>query len=538
MATVKERAGRALAWLERLASRPLGAVVLFAIGLAVFAVRAIAWPLKVGRDLDEYLLAYAQLFHADPVAPWSLLFRTPLTPIVNGALLDFAGGAAAEPAMAVLFAGSIVAWAAAARTFGPRVAIATAVALLVYPAYGIMFHEVSSEPVFAAAFALWAYLVARAGARPSWVAFALVGLGVAVLAFARPGNAVLVAFVLFPLVVRGAWREKLTWAAAFLVAALLPLAAWSVHNGIRFDDYTLARGGNAVIPFYRAFIVDRIVSPENGSASRKLAKAVDERLLTREPYRSYGVTRDEVFTSGSFRIHEDLYLLSDEVFGWDSNYSVLRDAGVEAVKKHPGAYASAVLDTIWQQLSEPFFRVVSAPASSAEGGGGQQETIVVDGRRLPKPTEGQPIPGGQVVWISRPDNGIRQVWVSPTRFRFEFADPADEPRLEQLERRVRELMSNLPDRDGNAALGNRLNQLSRWFPRPVLWILLGLVAIAVRRPAGTRTLVALSLAALLVIALNALGQPADAHFALPVLPAFVLFGCGGLLARRQTTGRG
>jgi len=360
-----------------------------------------------------------------------------------------------------------------------------------------------------------------------------VGLGVAVLAFARPGNAVLLAFVLFPLVVQGAWRQKLTWAAAFLAAALLPLAAWSVHNGIRFGDYTLARGGNAVIPFYRAFIVDKIVSPENGPASRKLAKAVDEHLLTREPYRSYGVTRDEVFSSGSFRIHEDLYLLSDQVFGWDSDYSVLRDAGIEAVKKHPRAYTSAVLDTIWQQLSEPFFRVVSAPSGEG-GGGGAPETIVVSGKRLPKPTEGQPIPGGQVVWISRPDNGIRQVWVSPTRFRFSFADPADRPRLEHLERRVRELMSNLPDRDGNVTLGTRMNQLSRWFPRPVLWILVGLVAIAFRRPVGTRTLVALSLAALLVVALNALGQPADAHFALPVLPAFVLLGCGGLLGRRAS----
>ena len=127
--------------------------------------------------------------------------------------------------------------------------------------------------------------------------------------------------------------------------------------------------------------------------------------------------------------------------------------------------------------------------------------------------------------------------MSPTRYRFEFADPADKPRLEQLERRVRELMSNLPDRDGNAALGNRLNQLSRWFPRPVLWIILGLVAIATRRPAGMRTLVALSLAALLVIALNALGQPADAHFALPVLPAFVLLGCAGILGARSRSVR-
>jgi hypothetical protein len=49
-----------------------------------------------------------------------------------------------------------------------------------------------------------------------------------------------------------------------VLAALAPLAAWAVLNGLRFDDYTLARGGNAIIPFYRAFISDKIVSPDNG----------------------------------------------------------------------------------------------------------------------------------------------------------------------------------------------------------------------------------------------------------------------------------
>jgi hypothetical protein len=530
VATVKAWAAGALAWLERLASRKLGALVLFLVALAGYAVDAVAWPLKAGRDLDEYLLAYVQLLDWDPVAPWSLLFRTPLTPVVNGSLLDVAEGALAEPAMAFLYAGSIVAWAAAARAFGSRVAIAIAVVLLLYPGYALMFHELSSEPVFAAAFAGWAFLIVRAGVLPSVARFALAGLGVAVLALARPGNAVLLGFVLFPLVVRGAWREKLSWAAVFLAAAVLPLAAWSVHNGVRFGEYTLARGGNAIVPFYRAFIVDRIVSPENGPASRKLARAVEEHLLTREPYHSYGVTRDQVFTSGSFRIHEDLYLVSDQVFGWETDYEVLRDAGVEAVRAHPLTYTGAVLDTVWQQLSEPLFRVVSAPSGS--GGGGGDETIVVKGRRLPAPTEGEPIPGGQVVWISRPDNGIRQIWTSPTEYTFTFADPRDKARFERLQRRVEELFDRLPDRTGNAQLGLRLNQLSRWYPRPVLWILLGLVAIAIRRPRESRTLVALSLAALLVIAFNALGQPADLHFALPVLPAFVLLGLGGLLGRR------
>ena len=102
------------------------------------------------------------------------------------------------------------------------------------------------------------------------------------------------------------------------MAGIVPLAAWAVLNGARFGDYTLARGGNAVIPFYRAFISDKIVSPDNGPASRKLADAIEQHLLTRDPYKAYDVTLARVFSSGSFRIHEDLYLLSDEVFGWKS----------------------------------------------------------------------------------------------------------------------------------------------------------------------------------------------------------------------------
>jgi hypothetical protein len=398
-----------------------------------------------------------------------------------------------------------------------------------------MFHELASELVLGAAFAGWALLVTRAAFAPTVARFALVGLGVAVLALVRPGNAILLVFALFPLVLSAPWRARASWAAALAVCAVLPLAGWSAVNGVRFGDYSLARGGNAIIPFYRAFITDHIVAPENGSASRRLAAAMQEHLLTREPYRGYGVTLDELFRTGSFRVHEDLYLLSDQVFGWKSAYSVLRDAGVEGVRAHPGTYAAGVSRTIWNELAaESYFRAL--PSEKAAGGAtasGAADTIVVRGRRLPKPTEGQPIPGGQVAWISRPDQSIRQVWVSPTRFRFAFEKPGQRARFDAILREQKRLFAALPDRSGNATLGLRLNQLSRWFPRPLVWIVLGLVAIAVRRPRGSATLVALALAAFLVVFLNALGLFTDLHFALPVAPAFVLLGLGGLLGARR-----
>ena len=520
---------RGLAAVERLAGSGWGAIAVFALGLIVYGVRAIAWPLNVGRDLDEYLYAWIQLFDSDVLLPWSMLFRTPVTPVLAGVLLDTGGGVLAEPVLAVLFAASVVAWTLAARAFGPWPAVATAAALLLYPGYGAMFHELASETAFAAAFSLWALLVVRASTHPSAVRFALVGFGIALLALIRPGNAVLLAFALYPLAIPATWRARVTWAAAVAGAALLPLAAWTVHNGLRFDEWKVARGGNAVVPFYRAFLTDRIVSPEHGPASRRLGEAVREHLLTREPYRSYGVTSKEVFSAGSARVHEDMYTLSDEAFGWATDYGVLRDAAIEAIRDRPWDYASGVLETVWLQLSEPYYRAVpGAPTPDAD----EPETVQVDGQTLPRPSEGQLIPEGQNLWILRPDNAIRDVWTSPTRHHFVFARAADRPRFARVQRRLNELFAALPDRSANTQLAVRLNQASRWYPRPVLWLAVGLLALGLRRPWGARIVLALSAAAVLVVLLNAVGQPADRHFVLPVAPAFVLLGTVGLLGRR------
>jgi hypothetical protein len=157
----------------------------------------------------------------------------------------------------------------------------------------------------------------------------------------------------------------------------------------------------------------------------------------------------------------------------------------------------------------------------------------VAGRELPLPTEGEPIPAGQNVWISRPDNSIRDVWTSAVHHHFEFTDPSQRPRFDAIVRERNELFSALPDRHGNAEFALRLNQLSRWYPRPIVWIVLGLLALGLRRPPGGRVLVAISLAALFVIVFNALGLFADPHFALPVAPAFVLLAAGAALGLRR-----
>ena len=455
--------------LERLAARPLGAVVLFVVALGVYAIQAVAWPLKAGRDLDEYLYAYVQLFDRHVLLPWSMLFRTPLTPLVTGVFLDIGGGVLAEPVPALLYAGSIVAWAAVGllRSAGgarnergparlsrlradvPRVRERDRVRCGVR-AVGAPRNACRRPPVARALHAR------RARDRAP-------GTRSAGQRRARR---------LRPLPVHPArrWSQRLAGLQPLSLATFSPSSAWAVHNGLRFGDYTLARGGNAVIPFYRAFITDRIVSPENGDASRRLGDAVQKHLLTRDPYRSYGVTLDDVFSTGSFRIHEDLYLLSDQVFGWDSDYRVLRDAGIEGVRAHPGTYASGVLGTVWSQLAKPYYRASPRRARRSRRG--------ADDRRERPPAAcadrrpADPGGSGRLDLAARPE-AIRQVWTSPTEWHLEFAHPADKLRRENREE---DGPSSSPD--SRTGLATRHSRHASIRPHagtqdPCLWLLLG-----------------------------------------------------------------
>ena len=61
-----------------------------------------------------------------------------------------------------------------------------------------------------------------------------------------------------------------------------------------------------------------------------------------------------------------------------------------------------------------------------------------------------------------------------------------------------------------------LNRITPRYPRPPLWLLVGAVALVARRPRGTRTILALWLAAGLVLLVHAVSQGVAPEFALPL----------------------
>ena len=555
------------------------AFALFGLALALFALESVFLPAYPGRDMSRYLETFFQLGYEVPVYPAVLNTRGPLSALGVGVPLAI-GGWAAEVWLAVLYACSIVVWARVALTFGSRAAILTSAVLLVYPGYGILFHQLASDSLFAAGFAIWALLMMRAIQRPSIRAFVYVGLGMGALVLIRPANQVFLVMALLPLVLRAPWRERLAWLAAFFIPAVALSQAWKTIAEVRYGDAVALKPSTGLlalaaitIPFllpapwrlrigvvigvlvvaalaikglpgqssaqytrsviqnesnqflYRSFELDRIMAPENGPASRRLARVVERELLPREPYRSYGIDVHEFFASGSDRVFGDLTGVASPVD--------LAEATREAIRRHPGTFARSIERTLWEQLaSRPVYgpETAASPGTNPSGQAGESPYVVVDGRRLPKPTEGQPIPAsaiGPQLWTT--GGPAQEVWTSATKHSFVFTDPRDEHRFQRLASDVDRLSSRLPTRDGSQTVTHRLNQVSHRFPPLIVWLLIGVVALALRRPRNALVAIAPCLAGLVVIVATALVAPSVPEYGAPVSPAFLMLAAVGLV---------
>ena len=518
--------------LEVLVATSRGAAAVFGLALAQFALVSVALPVQPGRDFGDYLWFYVQSGDWHSVFAMSMLFRTPVAPLVIGAPLDIAGGWGALVVMALLFGLSVVAWTRTALVFGRRAALLTAVVLLAFPGYTILFHGLSSNAVFATAFAAFALALVRALVLPTPRRFAVLGLTVAVAALTRPESQLLIVVALLPLARALPWRRKFLCVGACLSVVLILLGGWTLNNGLRYGDYTVARRGVAYLPFFRAFTTDHIVSPANGPASRKLAAAVEANILTEQPYRAYGVTSQAFFARGKDREFADLLSLSDRTLGWDDNYSVLFHAGLEAVRTHPGTYARGVGHTLAFELWHPLFialPTVSAPAAPTTATSGP----------LPTPSEGDLVPTAhEGAYLATPDGHIREVWTSATEHHLVFAKPGQRAQYDAVQAAASRLAARVSTHAGSATLTRQLSRSSKLFPPALLWLAVGLVGILVRRPANALIAVALTAAGLLILLFEALSDYAIVEFAVPLIPAFIVFGIVGLVGARGAENRG
>ena len=404
--------------------------------------------------------------------------------------------------MALLYAGSIVCWAATARYFGAFVAIAVSAALLAYQGYALMFHELSSEPVFAAAFALLGACSSRGlRSQPSAGRFA------ARRRRHRPARAGAARET--PCCSRsrrsrssspGTWRDRVRWAAA-----VRPRCGVFRSPPGRCTTACASTRGRSPAAATRSSPSTARSSPTTSSRPRTARpRAGSQRrcssdLLTREPYRSYGVTLDELFAKGASACTRTCTSSPTRSSAGTTTTRCFVGQGSRACALIPartprgvardglGSSSSKALLPRRPQRRRRDRRADPTPADASS----------FAGRRLPAPTEGEPIPAGRSSGSRAPISASARSGRRRPSGTSSSTDASDRPRFERIQRETQELFDALAATARGTPRSRCASTSSRAGSRgPWMWILLGLVATRRAATSGSATLVALALAAL------------------------------------------
>jgi hypothetical protein len=306
--------------------------------LAMFAwfwIVAHWFPLREGRDMATYFLWFRDLFQIEPEFPLLMLFRTPLTPLFYGTCFEYLEETGIELVLALSYAGSITCLFAVLREFSCVAAWALNVLVGVNLWLFRSFNAVGSETLQTVLLCLWfcwTFFAMRSTRVRDWAGSAVL---VFLLVLNRPGNQTFVLCFLLPLVIANASAvRRVMLSGVFLIVYSAFHLTFCSFNYLRYGEFCVAKLGDAHLPFYRLFVQEHVISPENGPASRELAQLVDEKILTSPTYAQYEITRDVFFRCSTQRMFNSL-IFAFQKDGSNGDFSLLRKTGWESIWHDP-----------------------------------------------------------------------------------------------------------------------------------------------------------------------------------------------------------
>jgi len=496
--------------------------VILLASILMYYIQSLGWPLKPGRDFGAYVNYYVDMWSSEPYYKFLMASAVkPPVPLFIGAFYRIGGPVLLEIAVALLFSVSILSIYYIGSTWNRQVALISSIAVILYPGYAGIYHELATECFSACGFILWAAFVCYSSKHPSIRNFALHAFFLFLLLMIRQANLILLVFAVFPFLLPNLkLRDKIIRCAIILSLSIAFQMLWSTYNYVRYDVFTIARSNRATTLF-RSYCIDRIVKPENGPASAKLADAVKNELLNKEPYKSYGIDLDLVFSTPpeykNSRIFLDIISLSDRVWGWESNYEVLGQAAKEAIFSYPTIYLKNVMFDIIKVFSgsyeSPVHRRFDYKLKESK------QPPKLNERGLPVPTESQIIPNSYINTVSTTKEGMI---IEEKKIQFENKKKA--MGLDIIE---------LPNRDGISDIATGMNYLTRLFPKMDACIILGVILLGFGMPGKKiiekRTFLFLSGIGIIVVVLSIALAQAVIHYRIPFDPIFIILATSAVI---------
>lgn len=379
---------------------------LLLFGFAIHLILWITWPLHAGGDASSYIYYFLDSFNTVPVYHFLMCFRLPIAPFFFGALLSWGGVILASFVLEILALSSILMVYLTVKKWGKWTArIASVVFILMIP-YQIQFHQVTSDGIFAWFIILFCFLLRYAIYNKSLKLWLLLGIAAAFATLTRPnGLALILVIIVIPFLKLG-WKRTLSSILVILLSFSFIIGGYIAYKGVRYQDYSIARGSNSII-FNRVFkYQNSAIKPGNGPNTEKFIDLVERNILTADIYKNYNVTINDFLTyRPNSRFWADSVVMVDLIEGWDSNYRLLAQVSFEAIKADPYDFFKTFAKSLVSiSVFKPHIPDIPVRVNTLESG--KTEAVKLNEQGFPVPTEGQLIPESNYTWITSNPSGI------------------------------------------------------------------------------------------------------------------------------------
>ena len=317
------------------------------VALAVYLLKNVADPIHYGRDFDTYWLYYRDMWVAVPEYPVNMLFRTPVAPLWFGAVFAMESWIIVQTYFALSYVIVALCLFSTARQWGNAIAWLSLLFIGLCHEFFWVFNSVASENPTSVLFAVWVWGVFRY--RKSVRLGVWMGLGVltVLLVLTRPNHQVLALVVALPLLYRrNPWKIRISASAVFLITFIVGILSYCSYNAVRYDAFRVAQLGPAHMPFYRIFIHEKMVRPDNGPTSEELGSIVRADVLTREVFRDYGIDEELFWKAATPRFWIHIVDALNHRFGYLDNNSLLKKVSMEAHNRYPHVFWLSYWDVI------------------------------------------------------------------------------------------------------------------------------------------------------------------------------------------------
>jgi len=380
-------------------------IYIISFGLLLHLFLWIVWPLHSGPDADTYIYYYIDSFNSSPVYHHLMCFRTPVAPFFYGIFLSYFGTYVTSILLEVMSLSSVLFIYLIFINWNKWLARISSTIFLLFIPFHIQFHQVGSDGIFGYLVIIFCVVFIYAIKNNQIKFWILLGFIISLLTLTRPAGIIFsISLAAIPFLKIG-WKKTITYMLVFLIIFGFFVGGYVIYKGIKYSDFSISRGFNTTI-FYRVFrLHESAIKKENGEKTKKFIEIIKENVLTTELYKNYNVDiNDFLAYRPNGRFTSDSIAIVDIKEGWDSNYKLLFEVSLEAVKAAPWSFFKTYL--------EDLIKINTLRASLPEIPVKYSSLNVerINTLDIQITTEGELVPYPNIWWMStRPDGSLPSI---------------------------------------------------------------------------------------------------------------------------------